>query len=149
MERQIMDSKKVQRKEEYLPTKQVSDESEQLEKSCLTQEEDACLSDASHNSKKRIREDTICESKKRKKHKPSKESLFKTLFDNKAAMKNDEGWLFGNNQQKSVTNNEAAIKNDEDMIMKLLQISYGDSLFPKAQFLPQFGIFVLPYTVPF
>ncbi|OAP12093.1 hypothetical protein AXX17_AT1G70700 [Arabidopsis thaliana] len=52
MERQIMaSSKKVQReentKEEYLPNKQVSDESEQLEKSCLTEEEDACLSDAS------------------------------------------------------------------------------------------------------
>ncbi|CAL9240851.1 unnamed protein product [Arabidopsis halleri] len=133
MERQIMDSKKVQRKEEYLPTKQVSDESEQLEKSCLTEEEDACLSDASHSSKKRIREDTTCESKK---HKPSKEPWFKTL--------SNDDWLFGNNQLKS-----AVIKNDEDMIMKLLQRSYGDSLFPKAQFLPQFGIFVLPYTVPF
>ncbi|KAG7590319.1 hypothetical protein ISN44_As07g024980 [Arabidopsis suecica] len=141
MERQIMDSKKVQRKEEYLPTKQVSDESEQLEKSCLTEEEDACLSDASHSSKKRIREDTTCESKKIKKHKPSEESWFKTL--------SDDDWLFGNNQQKSLTNNKAAIKNDEDMIMKLLQKSYGDSLFPKAQFLPQFEIFVLPYTVPF
>ncbi|AAF17641.1 T23E18.16 [Arabidopsis thaliana] len=128
MERQIMaSSKKVQReentKEEYLPNKQVSDESEQLEKSCLTEEEDACLSDASHSSKKTIREDAICESKNRKKYKPSNESGFNTLFD--------DDWLFGNNQQKNVvTTNKAAIKNDAEMIMKLLQRSCGDSLFP-------------------
>ena len=40
----------------YLPTKQVSDESEQLEKSCLTEEHEKYLSDGSQSSKKRRRE---------------------------------------------------------------------------------------------
>lgn len=93
--------------------------------------------------KKRTREATTCESKKRKKHKPSKKSRFKTLYD--------DDWVFCNNQQKNVSNNKAAIKNDIDMMImkKLLQRSSGDSLFPRAQFLPQVGVFVLPYTIPF
>ncbi|XP_010428675.1 PREDICTED: uncharacterized protein LOC104713288 [Camelina sativa] len=150
MERQVMASRIVQRKEDYLPSKQVSDESsEELEKSCLTEEdEDACLSDdASHNIKKRIREaTTTCESMKRKKRMPSKDSGYKTLF-------HDDDWLFGNTDlPKNVTNNKADIKNDQDLIMKmLLQIPplSGDSLFPRAQFLPQVQIFALPYTVPY
>ncbi|XP_010474362.1 PREDICTED: uncharacterized protein LOC104753874 [Camelina sativa] len=150
MERQVMASRIVQRKEDYLPSKQVSDESsEELEKSCLTEEEedqDACLSDASHNIKKRMREaTTTCESMKRKKRMPSKDSGYQTLF-------HDDDWLFGNTDlPKNVTNNNAAIKNDQDMIMKmLLQIPLsGDSLFPRAQFLPQVKIFALPYTVPY
>ncbi|XP_010416534.1 PREDICTED: uncharacterized protein LOC104702381 [Camelina sativa] len=150
MERQVMASRIVQRKDDYLPSKQVSDESsEELEKSCLTEEEDqdACLSDdASHNIKKRIREaTTTCESMKRKKRMPSKDSGYQTLF-------HDDDWLFGNTYlPKNVTNNKAAIKNDQDMTMKmLLQIPpSGYSLFPRAQFLPQINIFALPYTVPF
>lgn len=47
--------------QQYSPTKTVSDESEQLEKSCLTEEHELLhsvgyLSDGSQNSKKRIRE---------------------------------------------------------------------------------------------
>ncbi|XP_009149500.1 uncharacterized protein LOC103872811 isoform X1 [Brassica rapa] len=76
IERQIVTSKKVHRKEKkdikkekkqkqtnektiehlYLPTKQVSDESEQLEKSCLTEEHEKYLSDGSQSSKKRRRD---------------------------------------------------------------------------------------------
>lgn len=49
------------KKLQYYPTKQVSDESEQLERSCLTEEHEQLhhvgyLSDGSQNSKKRRRE---------------------------------------------------------------------------------------------
>ncbi|CAF1982640.1 BnaC07g14800D [Brassica napus] len=81
IERQVVPSNKVHRKEKekeerkkekkhknvksveqlYLPTKQVCDESEQLEKSCLTEEHEqhhhvGYLSDGSQNSRKRRRE---------------------------------------------------------------------------------------------
>ncbi|KAF8113717.1 hypothetical protein N665_0046s0064 [Sinapis alba] len=76
IERQVVTSNKVNRKEKkekkhknvksikqlYLPTKQVCDESEQLERSCLTEENVnhhhhvGYLSDGSQNSKKRRRE---------------------------------------------------------------------------------------------
>ncbi|KAL1190052.1 hypothetical protein V5N11_033356 [Cardamine amara subsp. amara] len=134
MERQIVTSRKFVRKKkkkEDLPSKQLSDESE--EKSCLTEEDNNYLSDASHDSKKREREATICDSEKIKKHKPSKESRYETFFYD---------WLFGNDQPK-----KAGIKNDDEdmMIMKLVQRSTGDSCVPRAQFLAQVGIFVLPY----
>ncbi|CAH2034403.1 unnamed protein product [Thlaspi arvense] len=155
MERQFVDvsSRKAQReemkeeeeesvdKEEYLAGKQVSVESDELEKSCLTEEEeeDEYLSD--QNSRKRTREaDTTCEPNKIPKlnNPPRQES------DPCDALLLDD-WLFGTvNQQKK----PAAIKNDvEDM---KLQISGSPFVyFPRAQFLSQVGIFALPYTVLF
>ncbi|CAH2034036.1 unnamed protein product [Thlaspi arvense] len=141
-EKKKEDEKSVD-KREYLASKQVSDESVELEKSCLTEEgEDDYLSD--QNSRKRTREaDTTCESNKRTKlnDPPSKES------DPYVTLMSDDDWLFGTvDQQKKA----AAIKNDiEDM---KLQISSSDSVlvfFPRAQFLPQVEIFALPYTVLF
>ncbi|CAH2034094.1 unnamed protein product [Thlaspi arvense] len=130
-------------KSEYLESKQASDESDELEKSCLTEEgEDDYLSD--QNSRKRTREvDTTCESNKRIKlnDPPSKES------DPHDTLLSDDDWLFGTVDQQ---NKAAAIKNDvEDM---KLQKSSSDSVlvyFPRAQFLPLVGIFALPYTVLF
>ncbi|ESQ34083.1 hypothetical protein EUTSA_v10009529mg [Eutrema salsugineum] len=165
MERKLMaSSRKVQREDEkkeksvdtedYYASNQVSDESEELEKSCLTEEEeDDYLSD--QNSHKRRREEaaTTCESKKRKKHdcKPRNEFRYDTLDF-------DDDWLFGtvNKKQKKTTNDKAAAStmNDvEDMNKIKLQLSSSSSgvvvSFPRAQFLSKVGIFALPYTVPF
>ncbi|XP_010477240.1 PREDICTED: protein FAM133 isoform X1 [Camelina sativa] len=222
----------------YIPVKQVSDESEQLEKSCLTEEHEQLhqigyLSDGSQNSKKRSREtspavvesqikatpvagnplrlrfvlrkpkeaevvpqeDRVCstsgterpieipssvsvpktcdhdvnllstavesdkitissESKKRKKHKQSKESRYNSLFDGwvppclslEEDNSNSDDWLFGTSRQAS---SKASIKSDEDMIMNLQTSGEDCSSFPRARFLPEVGIFSLPYTVPF
>ncbi|VVA91952.1 unnamed protein product [Arabis nemorensis] len=221
-------------------TKQVSDESEQLEKSCLTEENEqqlnqvGYLSDGSQNSKKRRREaspaveshikathvagnplrirfvfkkpkeaeallpqeDRVCstsgnerlnetlssvlgsetserdgnlpstsldgdkiaipsELKKRKKHKPRKESRYNSLFDEwvpppcislEEDDSNSDDWLFGPKKQENAST-KASIKKDEDLIMHLKNSE--DSIFPRARFLPEVGIFSLPYTVPF
>ncbi|KFK44135.1 hypothetical protein AALP_AA1G219800 [Arabis alpina] len=249
----IVSSKKVHRKEkrkekkqkiekslklQYYPTKQqVTDESEQLEKSCLTEENEqqlhsvGYLSDGSQNSKKRIREeaspavessnikathvagnplrirfvfkkpkeaevlpqeeDRVCstsgaerlreipiaapssktcdpienllstslesdkiaipsELKRRKKHKPSKESRYSTLFDEcvlpcislEKDDSNSDDWLFGTRRQENAST-KATIKKDGDMITS------GDYSLPRARFLTEVDIFSLPYTVPF
>lgn len=164
MEKQIVESRKVQEKdhekkeksinkEEDFPSKQVSEESE---KSCLTDEDEELEEGeirSDQNTKKRRREATTtiaCESKKRNKHnnKPSEESRYdNTSFDD---------WLFGSiNHQKNGTNyNKAAVKiddDDNDMInmMKLQRSSGAFVAFPRARFLSQVGIFSLPYTVIF
>lgn len=126
-------------KEEDLASKQVSDE---LEKSCLTEEEDEdYLSD--QNSKKRTRvPKTTSESDKRKKRKSSKEPRYNNTssFDD---------WLFVG----TVNPQKKAIKiDDEDMNLKVERSSSsacGGCFFPKAQFLSQVGIYSLPYTVLF
>ncbi|EFH69348.1 hypothetical protein ARALYDRAFT_472236 [Arabidopsis lyrata subsp. lyrata] len=258
IERQIVDSKKVHRKEkkekkklkevkksleqQYSPTKTVSDESEQLEKSCLTEEHELLhsvgyLSDGSQNSKKRIREtspavvesqikatpvagkplrirfvfkkpkeasevvpqeeDRVCstsgterpseipssvslpktcdhdenilssslesdkiailsESKKRKKHKPSRESRYNSLFDEwvppcnslEEDDSNSDDWLFGTSRKENVSSAKSSNKTDEDMIMSM-QTSADCSSYPRALLLSGVGIFSLPYTVPF
>ncbi|KAG7590277.1 hypothetical protein ISN44_As07g024600 [Arabidopsis suecica] len=223
----------------FLPSKKVSDESVQLEKSGLTEELEepqnhlGYLSDGSHNSKKRNRdgsppavdslikatpvagkplrirlifkkpkdelpalprEDPICpsttvakslshqdvitssisgsktseleenlpstsvvaaidETKKRKKHRPSKEDQYNALFDgwtpsslcftDSSSNDNGDDWLFGNKTQEMLKP-KAAVKIDDDMAMRP-----GDSSWPRAQFLSQVGIYSLPYTVPF
>lgn len=94
------------------------------------------------------------ESKKRKKHKPSKESRYKTLFDEwvppcislEETESSCDDWLFGTRRQENAST-KASIKKDEDMIINS-QIS-GDSVFPRARFLSEVGIFSLPYTVPY
>ncbi|KAF2546936.1 hypothetical protein F2Q70_00020213 [Brassica cretica] len=240
IERQIVTSKKVHRKEKkerkkdkkqknektiehvYLPTKQVSDESEQLEKSCLTEEHEKYLSDGSQSSKKRRREaspsvessikatpvtgnplrirfvfkkpkeaefvvpqeDLVCstsgteisssvsghdenllpaslesvetailsESKKKKKHKTSKESRYSSLFDEPVlpclSIEEDDGnsddWLLSGRRQE---NSSTKSTMDEDMVMNLQKS--GESCFPSSQFLSEVGTFSLPYTVLF
>ncbi|CAH2036751.1 unnamed protein product [Thlaspi arvense] len=240
IERQIVDSKKVHRKEkkgkkrekkqtneisltlQYVTpsSKQVSDESEQLEKSCLTEEHHVgYLSDGSQNSKKRRREaspvvesnvtatpvagkplrirfvlkkpkeaevvvpqeDLVCstsgivrpseiassvsghaenqlstsletafssESKKRKKHRTSKECRYNSLFDEcvlpSISMEEDDDWLFGARAQQEKS---STMKIGEGVAISL-QKSGGSSL-PRAQFLSDVGIFSLPYTVLF
>ncbi|CAH8386269.1 unnamed protein product [Eruca vesicaria subsp. sativa] len=91
---------------------------------------------------------------KRKKHKPSKEDRYNALFDDwtpltftamevdTSSKNDDEDWLFGS-KTKERTNCKAAVKIDEDVSTS------SDSSWPKAQFLPQVGIYSLPYTVPF
>lgn len=122
-----------------MASKQVSDE---LEKSCLTEEEDVdYLSD--QNSKKRSRVlKTTSELEKRKKRKSRKEPRYNNTssFDD---------WPFaGNvNPQKKAINID-----DEDMDIKLERSSAsacGGYFFPKAQFLSQVGIYSLPYAVLF
>ncbi|AEE35766.1 DNA ligase [Arabidopsis thaliana] len=221
----------------FLPSKKVSDESDSLEKSGLTDELEepqkhlGYLSDGSQNSKKRIRDDSppaveslikaapvagkplrirmvfkkpkeevptlpreavVCsttvakslshqdvitssisssktseleknlpstsiaaidETKKRKKHRSSKEDQYNALFDGWTppsmciadASSNDNGdyWLFGNKTQE-VLKPKAAVKVDDDTMMRP-----GDSSWPRAQFLSEVGIYSLPYTVPF
>ncbi|KAL1199215.1 hypothetical protein V5N11_005209 [Cardamine amara subsp. amara] len=246
----IVDTKKVHRKEKkekrkdkklkkerslkkqlYFSTKQVSDESEQVEKSCLTVEAHVgYLSDGSQNSKKRSRvaspvvesqikattvagnplrirfvfkeqkvaevvvpqEDRLCstsgtkrpiellssvpvpkttdhnenmlstevfmveipsESKKRKKHKPSKESRYNTFIDEWVAPcislgeddSNCDDWLFGTRRHENTS--IKAIKNNE--VVMNLKSSVDSSSFRRAQFLSDVGIFSLPYTVLF
>ncbi|XP_022575830.1 uncharacterized protein LOC111215896 [Brassica napus] len=138
MERQLVASRKVQQEEnkkkklsvdedEYCARKHVSDiesEKEEVDKSCLTEEEeDEYLSD--HNSQKRTREAVT------------------TRYDDTSY---DDEWLFGTvNQQK-----KSAIKDDvEDMNMKFQITSTALFTFPRAQFLSRVGIFSLPYTVMF
>lgn len=56
-EKKKQKKEKSLKKQQYFPTKQISDQSEQLEKSCLTEEVHVgYLSDGSQNSKKRSRE---------------------------------------------------------------------------------------------
>ncbi|XP_010428636.1 PREDICTED: uncharacterized protein LOC104713249 [Camelina sativa] len=225
-------------KQQILLSKKVSDESDQLEKSGLTEELEASqnhhgyLSDGSQNSKKRNREDSpppveslikaapvagnplrirlvlkkpkaeapvppredlVCstsvakplshqdviassvscpkisepeqnlpstsvaaidETKKRKKHKPSKEDRYNALFDDwtpssicladiTSSMEDDDDWLFGKKTQV-MPKPKAAVKIDEDMKMRP-----SDSSWPRAQLLSEVGIYSLPYTVPF
>ncbi|CAH8330309.1 unnamed protein product [Eruca vesicaria subsp. sativa] len=144
MERQIVVSGNVQWEEKKqeegdLESKQVSDE---LDKSCLTEEHDDYLSD--QNSKKRTREvkkkTSDSEPEKRKKRKSSKDT---SSFDD---------WLFVAtfNPHKKATNHKKVIKfDDEDMNKKMDRSSCGGCFFPKAQFLSHVGIFSLPYTVLF
>ncbi|ESQ27545.1 hypothetical protein EUTSA_v10019693mg, partial [Eutrema salsugineum] len=233
-------------KKQFFPSKKVSDESDQLERSDLTEELEGpqnqlgYLSDGSHNSKKRKlddsppavessikaapvagnplrirfifkkpkaevsdppREDLVCstsvskpvshqdvvitssvscskvsepvenlpstssaavaETKKRKKHKPSKEDRYNALFDDwtppssicfptmevdSSSKDDDDDWLFGNRAQEKL-NRKALGEIDENMDMSLNR--RGDSSWPRAQFLSEVGIYSLPYTVPF
>ncbi|XP_010419219.1 PREDICTED: uncharacterized protein LOC104704909, partial [Camelina sativa] len=218
---------------QILSSKKVSDESDQLEKSGLTEELEASqnhhgyLSDGSQNSKKRNREDSpppveslikaapvagnplrirlvlkkpnadvpvlpredlvsvakplshqdviassvscpkisepeqnlpstsvVDETKKRKKHKPSKEDRYNALFDDwtpssisladiTCSKNDDDDWLFGKKTQM-MPKPKAADKIDEEMMM-----GTGDSSWPRAQLLSEVGIYSLPYTVPF
>lgn len=102
----------------------------------------------------------IAETKKKKNHKPSKEERYNALFDDWTpssicftalkvdSSKDDDEWLFGNNRTQENRNPKAAaVKIDEDMKMSLHRPC--DSSWPKAQFLSEFGIYSLPYTVPF
>lgn len=95
----------------------------------------------------------ISETKKRKKHKPSKEDRYNALFDDwtppssiamefESSSTNDDDWLFGS-RRKERTNCKEAVKNDEDVRTS------SDSSWPRAQFMSQVGIYSLPYTVPF
>ncbi|KAJ0257441.1 DNA ligase-like protein [Hirschfeldia incana] len=217
----------------YLPTKLVCDESEQLERSCLTDEHDKYLSDGSQDSKKRRREaspavesnnikathvtgnplrirfvfkkpkeasevvvvpqvpqeDLVCstsgsvqpcsisssvsghsenllsaclesdktailsESRKIKKRKTSKEARYCSLFDEPAPpsfsmeeddSNSDDDWLLSARRQEKTSTKSTM---NEDMVMNL-QMS-GESCFPSSQFLPEVGIFSLPYAVLF
>ncbi|CAH8391005.1 unnamed protein product [Eruca vesicaria subsp. sativa] len=245
IERQVAPTNKVHRKEKkerkkekkhknvksieqlYLPIKKVCDESEQLEKSCLTEEHHhvGYLSDGSQNSRKRRREeastavesnnqatpvvgkplrirfvfkkpketleivpqeDPVCstsgvdrpletsisvsgqeenlpstslesdktavssESKKKKKHRISKESRYSSLFDEPVLPSilmeeddnnSDDDWLLGARRQKKATPVKSCMNED-------MQKS-EDSCFPRPQFLPEVEIFSLPYTVLF
>ncbi|KAL1190084.1 hypothetical protein V5N11_025861 [Cardamine amara subsp. amara] len=91
----------------------------------------------------------IAETKKIKKHRPSKEDRYNALFDDWTPSSicfvddSKDDWLFGNKTQKML-NPKTAVKIDEVMNMRL-----GDSSWPRAQFLPEVGIHSLPYTVPF
>ncbi|CAA7042573.1 unnamed protein product [Microthlaspi erraticum] len=102
---------------------------------------------------------SAAEARKRKKHRPSKEERYNALFDDwtpsicfpamevDSSSKNDEDdWLFGNRAQEK-SNPKVAAKIDEDMSLSLH--SRGDSSWPRVQFLPEVGIYSLPYTVPF
>lgn len=209
------------------------DESEQLERSCLTEEHDKYLSDGSQDSKKRRREaspavesnikatpvtgnplrirfvfkkpkesevvvpqvpqeeDLVCstsgadqpskisssvlghqenllspslesdktaailsESKKKKKHKASKESRYSSLFDEPAppsfsmeedGSNSDDDWLFSARRKENISTKSIIMK--EDVVMDLQKS--GESCFPSSQFLSEVGIFSLPYTVLF
>lgn len=95
----------------------------------------------------------IDETKKRKKHRPSKEDQYNALFDgwtpssicfaDSSSNDNGDDWLFGNKTQEMLKP-KAAVKIADDMMMKP-----GDSSWPRAQFLSEVGIYSLPYTVPF
>ncbi|CDY17987.1 BnaC03g30590D [Brassica napus] len=118
-----------------------SDECEPLEKSCLTEEHEKYLSDGSQSSKKRIRDASpstalLSESKKKKKHKTSKESRYSSL--------NSDDWLLGTRWQENVSTKSTM---NEDMVMNLQKP--GESCFPSSQLLSEVGIFSLPYTVLF
>lgn len=223
-------------KQLYLPTKKVSDEAEQLEKSCLTEEHEQHINvgylsdDGSQNSKKRRREaspsvesnikattpvagrplrirfvfkkpkeaevvvvppqvpldDGVCstsatdrpiglsssvsgydenllstslesgktaivsESKKKNKHRTSKESRYSSLFDEPvlpsiSSMEVDDGWLVGAKRQEDVSTKSSI---NEDVVMNM-QKSRESSCFPRSQFLSEVGVFSLPYTVLF
>lgn len=94
------------------------------------------------------------ESKKRKKHKTSKESRYNSLFDELVpsciSLEDDnsssDDWLFGTRLQENAST-KASISHYDDRTMSL-QIS-GDCSLPRARFLSEVGIFTLPYTVPF
>ena len=216
----------------YLPAKQVCDESEQLERSCLTEEHDKYLSDGSQDSKKRGREaspavesnnikatpvtgnplrirfvfkkpkeasevvvvpqvpqeDLVCstsgsvqpcsisssvsvhsenllsaslesdktailsDSRKIKKHKTSKESRYSSLFDDSPpsfymeedGSNSDDDWLLSARRQEKTSTKSTM---NEDMVLNLQKS--GNSCFPSSQFLPEVGIFSLPYAVLF
>ncbi|EOA35486.1 hypothetical protein CARUB_v10020695mg [Capsella rubella] len=225
-------------KQQILSSKKVSDESDELEKSGLTQELEepqthlGYLSDGSQNSKKRNRddspppveslikaarvagnplrirlifkkpkaevsalprEDLVCstlvakplchqdvitssipcpkiskpeqnlpstsvaaidETRKRKKHKPSKEDRYNALFDDwtpssicladvTGSKDDDDDWLFGK-KTEMMPKPKAAVEIDEDMQMRPV-----DSSWPRAQFMSQVGMYSLPYAVPF
>lgn len=96
------------------------------------------------------------ESKKRKKHhKPSKETRYNTLIDVSGPLcfslvdedsSNCDDWLVGTRRQESTSTK--AIKNNEDVVMNL-QSSVDSCSFPRAQFLSDVGVYSLPYTVLF
>lgn len=96
----------------------------------------------------------LVETKKIKKHRSSKEDRYNALFDDwtppslcftddSLSKDDDDEWLFGNKTQKML-HPKAPVKIDEVMNMR-----HGDSSWPRAQFLPEVGIYSLPYTVPF
>lgn len=96
----------------------------------------------------------ISETKKRKKHKPSKEDRYNALFDDwtppssiemlvNSSSTNDEDWLFGSRTKERTSRKAAADESDEDVRTS------SDSSWPRAQFMSQVGIYSLPYTVPF
>ncbi|KAJ0255891.1 Uncharacterized protein HA466_0089340 [Hirschfeldia incana] len=92
----------------------------------------------------------LVETKKSKKHKPSKEDRYNALFDDwtplsSTAMEVDsssDDWLFGS-KTKERRNCKAAVENDGSVRTS------SDSSWPRAQLLSQVGIYSLPYTVPF
>lgn len=97
----------------------------------------------------------IDETKKRKKHKGSKEGRYNALFDywtpssicfaDDSSLRNDDNdWLFGNKTREMLRPKAAVKIDEEDMKMRP-----GDSSWPRAQFLSEVGIYSLPYTVPF
>ncbi|ESQ34788.1 hypothetical protein EUTSA_v10008464mg [Eutrema salsugineum] len=90
------------------------------------------------------------ESNKRKKRRTSKESRYNSLFDEcvlpSISMEEENGhnddWLFCARAQEN-----APTKSSEDMVTNLQKS--GESSLPRAQFLPEAGIFSLPYAVLF
>ncbi|KAL0787038.1 hypothetical protein Bca101_003284 [Brassica carinata] len=94
----------------------------------------------------------LSESKKKKKHKTSKESRYSSLFDEPVLPclsieednSNSDDWLLGTRRQENVS---TKFTMNEDMVMNLQKP--GESCFPSSQFLSEVGIFSLPYTVLF
>ncbi|KAH0890614.1 hypothetical protein HID58_053043, partial [Brassica napus] len=94
----------------------------------------------------------LSESKKKKKHKTSKESRYSSLFDEPVLpclsieedSSNSDDWLLGTRWQENVSTKSTM---NEDMVMNLQKP--GESCFPSSQLLSEVGIFSLPYTVLF
>ncbi|KAG2303373.1 hypothetical protein Bca52824_032024 [Brassica carinata] len=105
------------------------------------------LSTSIESDKKAI----VSESKKKKKHKTSKESRYSSLFDEPVfPMEEDnsssDDWLLSARRQGN-SSTKSSITMNEDMVMNLQKS--GESGFPTSQFLSEVGIFSLPYTVLF
>ncbi|KAJ4889534.1 Histone-fold protein [Raphanus sativus] len=90
------------------------------------------------------------ESKKKKKHRISKETRYSSLFDEPVLPcilmevdddNNSDDWLLGARRHNN------ARMNEQDMVSNMHKS--GDSCFPSPQFLPDVEIFSLPYTVLF
>ncbi|CAN8234530.1 unnamed protein product [Cochlearia groenlandica] len=102
---------------------------------------------------------SVAETKKIKKHKPSREDIYNALFDHWTPLssisvlakeadsysnEDADDWLFGNKRQEKP---RESVKIDEDSNM--CSSGTSDSSWPRARFLPEVGIYSLPYTVPF
>ncbi|KAJ0247756.1 hypothetical protein HA466_0161720 [Hirschfeldia incana] len=91
----------------------------------------------------------ITKSKKKKKHRTSKESRYSSLFDEPAlpsiSVEEDDGWLVCAKRQEDVSTKSAL---DEDVVINM-QKSRESCCFPRSQLLSEVGIFSLPYTVLF